>query len=379
MKKRDNNIFVINTGSTSTKIALFKNDVLIVKDELHVPAEKLKKMVRAIDQLELRIEMVENFLKEKEILISSLDIVVARGGITPPCKGRAYKVNQLMIDVLTYAPLSQHASSLSCMIGKKIVEKHNIPVIVYDSSSVSELDDIAKVTGIPEIHNLTTKGHVLNSRKVGRDVAKKIGKEYEDCRFVIAHFGGSISVTMHRDGKIVDSLNAYNGPMAPQRAGRIPSDELVKLCYSGKYTELELLKKLNGNSGFVAYFGTQDAKEVMDLVKSGDKKAKLIVEAMAYQSAKAIGELSVGLYGKVDRIIFTGGLAYSKTFTDLVAERTRFIAPIEILPGEYEMEALALAGIDVLNGVEIAKEYDVLPKEYKTKEEFYDKKVFNLK
>lgn len=375
MEKIKYNIFVINTGSTSTKLAYFENEDLKIKDELQIPATELEQMVRGVEQLDLRTKMVLDFIDEKNIDLNFIDIIVARGGTTPPCEGGAYAVNQLMVDVLTYAPATEHASSLSCVIGKRIAEKYDIPVIVYDSTSVSELDDVARITGVPEIENLATKGHVLNTRKIGKDVSAKIGKRYEECKYIIAHFGGSISVTVHKDGKITDCSNAFSGPMSPLRAGRLPSDELLKLCYSGKYTELELNKKLNGQSGFVAYFGTNDAKEVLNMVEQGDKKAKIIVEAMAYQSAKAIGEMAVALYGNVDRIIFTGGLARSKIFTDLIVKRIRFIAPIEIYPGEYEMEALAFGGLNVLKGLEIAKEYDILPKEFRTIEEFYAKKV----
>lgn len=365
----DKNIFTINCGSTSTKIALYKNKELVVKSEQHIDADKIKDMKLVIEQLDLRTEQILDFFKTHDIDPATFDIIVTRGGTLPPVTHcGAYSVNELMLAVLKYAPPAQHASSLSCMIGKKIAEPYNTPVIIYDPPSIDEADPIAKITGIPEITNVPVD-HPLNSRKVGFEVAAKLGKKFDELNFIIAHLGGGISISCYNKGKFIDWIFDDEGPMSPQRAGRIPTRFLVDLCYSGKYTKSEMKSKLTAKGGLVAYLGTQDAREIEKMIEEGNEKAKELYTAMAYQVAKGIGEMSTVTCGNVDRIILTGGIAYSKKFTDMVSERVSFIAPIEIVPGEMEMEALALGGLRVLEGVEPIHEYDIYPKGFSSIEE----------
>ena len=356
MTKDTYRIFVINTGSTSTKVALYENTTEIQRKELFVPQEELANSRTAIDQLDYRTRVVREFMKEAGIDIHSIDIIAARGGPIVPCEGGAYAVNDLMIDVLTYEPFSPHESALSCIIGRNLVEGTDIPVIIYDSVVTLEYQLLATISGLPEVKNIS-RGHPLNARKTGREVAKKLGKPFEECRLVVAHFGGSISISAFKGGRLVDMSHAFNGPMSPQRAGRISTEDMIEMCYSGKYTQKEMYKHLNGKAGFVAYFGTQNAKDVMAMVENGDEKAKTIVDAMAYQCAKGIAEMCVAVGGNVDAIVYTGGMAYSKTFTDMVSEKVSFLAPIEIYPGENEMESLALGGLRVLRGEEKAKTF----------------------
>jgi len=365
-------IFAVNTGSTSTKIALFENETQLKKAELIMPPEELQNKLKAVEQLDYRLRMVSDFMEKEGIDVSDLDIIVARGGPVPYCEGGAYAVNEYMADVLTYAPTSQHESALSAMIGLGLTKSKGIPVIIYDAINTDEFLPVAAISGVPELRNRPA-GHVLNTRKVGRELAKRIGKPYEECRFVIAHFGGSISVSAHHCGKIIDMVHAFNGPMSPQRAGRVSTNDLITLCFSGAYTESELRRKLNGKSGFAGYFGTQDARKVLKMVEDGDDTARLVVDALAYQCAKGVAEMTIALNGEVDRIIFTGGMAHSRLFTDLVAKRVAFLAPVEIFPGEYEMEALAEGGLRVLRGEEPVKEFALLPKGYATREEFYSR------
>jgi butyrate kinase len=362
-------IFVINTGSTSTKAALFEDDEILVKEELSYDAAEISKYERALDQLEMRKRSIYAFLEKHGIDPKMFDIIVARGGTLPPVEGGAYWVNDLMIDVLAYAPMVQHASNLACMIAREIAAPYNIPVIIYDAPGTDELNPEAKMTGLPEVEIIPTS-HVLNTRKVARDVARKLGKEYEKCRFIVAHLGGGISINAHCGGRIIDCVFDDMGPMSPQRAGRIPTRIMAKLCYSGKYTYEEMYKKIVGQGGVIAYLGTQDLREVAAMIEAGDELAKKVFYAMAYQIAKGIGELAPVLHGKIDRIILTVGAAHRRLLTDLITERVSFLAPVEIVPGEKEMEALAEGGLRVLNGIEQPKTYDVVPPDFKTREEF---------
>lgn len=363
------NIFVINTGSTSTKIAIFDDGQMLVKEELSIGAAELAHCRTALDQLDMRRDSVLNFLKQRGADPKTFDIIVARGGALPPIEGGAFAVNDLMVNVLKYAAFAQHASNLACMIGREIGDPYGIPVIIYDAPGADEFSPIAKITGLPEI-SIIPVSHVLNTRKVARDMARRIGKEYEACNFIVAHLGGGISINVHQGGKIIDSVYDDMGPMSPQRAGRIPTRFMTTLCYSGAYTEKEMRRRLTSRGGLAAHLGTQDIREAVSMIEAGDEHAREIFHAMCYGVAKGIGELSTVLFGKIDRIILTGGGAYSKMFTDTVSERVRFLAPVEIVPGEMEMEALAEGGLRVLTGKEPAKTYAALPGGYGSEEEF---------
>ncbi|MGI5971476.1 MAG: butyrate kinase [Oscillospiraceae bacterium] len=364
-------ILVINTGSTSTKVAIYENETEKAKAELSVDSDAFRGMTSAVDELGIREKAVCDFLEENNVDPASLDIIVTRGGILPSCEGGAYRINQLMVDILRYAPVKEHASNVACMIGKAIADRYGKPAIIYDPPVVNEFTEIAQMTGLPDVR-VHPVGHMLNSRCVSYVVAEKIGKPYKECNFIVAHYGGGYSVSAHKKGRIVDQINDDIGSMSPQRAGRIPTGELIKLCYSGKYTEREMVRKLIGNAGFVGYFGTQDAREVEKMARNGDQKAILVWQAMAYQCGKAIGEIACVLKGEVDRIIFTGGVSYSKYFLDQVIDYVKWIAPIEIVPGEREMEGLAMGALRVLRGEE-AKDWTILPEGFNTPEEFYAK------
>lgn len=362
-------ILVINPGSTSTKLAIFDDDRLVIKEELFIDTEVVSQFKTAYEQLELRRMSVEYFLTGAGFSPSDLDIIVARGGSLPPMPGGAFTVNDLMVNELKYAPYAQHASNLGCMIARLIGDPVSVPCIIYDAPGADEFDPMAKVTGLPEV-TIVPVSHVLNTRKVARDVAKSLGKAYEDCNFIVAHLGGGISINVHTGGRIVDSVYDDMGPMSPQRAGRIPTRFMTTLCYSGKYTESEMRRRLTNDGGLSAYLGTQDLRKVVQMMEEGNELAIKLFNTMAYQIAKGIGELSTVVCGKVDRIILTGGAAHRQNLCDLIAGRVSFIAPMEVVPGEKEMEALAEGGLRVLNGIEPAKTYTVLPEGYASEYDF---------
>ena len=261
-----------------------------------------------------------------------------------------------MIDRLKYRPVVEHASNLGAIIAFAISKPLKIPSYIYDCVSVDELTDIARISGLAEIERKSFS-HALNMRAVAIKTAKKMGREYCDLNFIVAHLGGGISVSLHSNGKMIDLVSDDEGPFSPERSGGLQCKELMKMCY--KNDEAVMLKKLRGKGGFVSYLGTNSAQDVEDMVNKGDKRAKLIYEAMAYQISKAIGDLATVVSGKVDCIIITGGIAYSKMMTTWIKKRVEFIAPLEIVPGENELEALALGTLRVLKGEEKAHEYNL--------------------
>ena len=271
-------------------------------------------------------------------------------------KSGAYVVNELMLDILKNRPIMEHASNLGAPIAYEIAKAADVKAYIYDSVRTDELNDIARISGMPDISRTSTC-HVLNTRAMAMKLAKKYGKKYEDMNFVVAHLGGGVSLNVHEKGKIVDIVSDDEGPFSPERAGRVPCRELIELCYSGKFDKNTMRKKLRGNGGLKAYLGTMDAREVEKMIKNGDEKARIVYEAMAYQVAKSIGELATVVEGKVDAIILTGGIAYSEMMTSWIKKRVEFIAPVEIMPGENEMESLAYGILRVLRGEEKAREY----------------------
>ena len=350
------NILAINPGSTSTKLALYENDKEIFCNTLEHSAEEIEKYDKIQDQFEMRKNLVISSLLEKGYDIKSLSAVVGRGGMVPKVKSGAYKVNETMVNRLKFNPVIEHASNLGALIAYEIANEVNISAYIYDSVRVDELKDVARISGMPEISRTSTS-HALNSRAMAMKVAKMNGKKYSDMNFVVAHLGGGISVSVHEKGRMVDILADDEGPFSPERAGRVPCKELIDLCYSGEFDKKTMNKKLRGNGGLKAYLNTVDVREVEEMIERNDEKAKLILEAMAYQVSKGIGDLSTVVEGKVDAIVLTGGIAYSKRITALIKKRVEFIAPVEIMPGENEMESLAMGILRVLKGEEEASEY----------------------
>ncbi len=349
-------ILAINPGSTSTKIALYEDEKEIFCKTLDHPVEEIEKYENVADQFDMRKEVVLSFLKENGYEVKELAAVVGRGGMLPKVKSGAYKVNETMVDRLKNKPMFEHASNLGALISYEIANSIGVSAYIYDSVRVDELKDIARISGMSDIPRTSTV-HALNSRAMAMKVSQKYGKKYSDMNFVVAHLGGGISVSVHEKGQMVDIMADDEGPFSPERAGRVPCKALIDLCYSGKYDKKTMNKKLRGNGGLKDYLNTVDAREVEKMIENGDEKAKLVYEAMAYQVAKGIGELATVVEGKVDAIVITGGIAYSDMITNWIKKRVQFIAPVEIMPGENEMESLALGTLRVLKGEEEAREY----------------------
>ncbi len=350
-------ILSINPGSTSTKIALYENDKEVTTEVLRHKDEELSKYKRIQDQYKFREKVVLDFLKKNNYDINKLDAVVGRGGILPPIKAGAYKVNEKMVDYLKNRPRVEHASNLAAIIAYDISKKVNVPAYIYDSIAVYELEPVAEVTGIPEVKR-DALVHTLNMRASAIKAAANLNKKYEDCRLVVVHLGGGITLSVHKNGKMVDVISDDEGPFSPERSGGLPGRGLLGMCFSGEYDKKDITKRMRSNGGLKAYLNTKDLIEVEKMVDSGNDKAKLIFEAMAYQISKGIGEMATVLKGDLDGIVLTGGMAYSDQLVDLIKDRVEFIDSLIVMPGENEMESLTLGALRVLRGEETVSEFD---------------------
>lgn len=350
-------ILAINPGSTSTKIAVFQNEECIWKEIINHPDQDIRNFARIGDQYRYRMETILDILKQKGCQLEQFSALVGRGGLLKPMTGGTYLVDEYLVNQSHNAPGGEHASNLGAIIAYHLAESVQIPSYIVDPVSVDELDPVARLSGHPELPRKSLS-HALNTKAVARKVARNLGKSYQEINLVIAHLGGGISVTPHLRGKMIDVNNANcEGPFSPERCGTLPSPDLVKLCYSGKYSEKEMLTKILKEGGLYAYLGTKDVREAEKRMYEGDAEAKLVLEAMCYQVAKEIGAMSTVLSGVVDRIVLTGGLAHSKFITEEIIRRVSFIAPVTLVPGEEEMVALALGALRVLRKEEEAKLY----------------------
>lgn len=352
-------ILVINPGSTSTKIAVFENTKSIFLKTLRHSSEEINNFEKVTDQFQFRKNIIIKELKDADIDINSIKIIVGRGGLVRPIESGIYQVNENLKKDLILCKLGEHASNLGGLIADDIAsEISDAKAYIADPVVVDEMQDVARITGHPKFSRLSIF-HALNQKAIGRIYAKSIDRKYEDLNLIIAHLGGGSSVGAHLKGRVIDVNNALDGegPFSPERAGGLPVGDVVKMCFSGDYTLKEIKKMLKGEGGLVAYLNTNDAYEVEMNAKDGDKKAKLIQDAMSYQVGKEIGALSAVLKGKVDAILLTGGVAHNPFLVDYIKEMVSFIAPVIVYPGEDEMKALAMNGYLVAIGEIQAKEY----------------------
>lgn len=351
-------VLAINPGSTSTKIAVYEDDKAIFKDTLRHSAEELAPFKRITDQFDFRKEAIEKCLAQAGIDVKSLNAIIGRGGLFKPIPSGTYAVNQAMLDYIKAGTGGDHASNLGCLIADDIARDAGVRAYIVDPVVVDELGPLARYSGLPEIPRVSIF-HALNQKAVARRAARDLGKKYQELNLIVVHLGGGISVGIHEKGKVVDVNNALNGdgPFAPERAGGLPTGDLVKMCFSGKYTQAEMMKLLAGKGGCVSHLGTNDGREMEEKVKAGDQKTTLVVEAMAYQVSKTIGEMATVVNGRVDAIVLTGSFAYFPEFIEWIKERVSWIAKVLVYPGEDEMTALAEAGMRILKGEEQAREY----------------------
>jgi len=344
-------ILAINPGSTSTKIAVFEDETQVFECKIDHSAADLAPFDTIGDQFHMRKTAIVAALEAKNFVLSSLSAVAGRGGKLPPLKKGAYLINAEMIEFLRYRPIDQHASNLGALIAWDIAESLGIPSFIYDAVVVDEMDDIARLSGVPQLTRRASC-HVLNMRAMAMKVMKGEGRQLDEANVIVCHMGGGITATVISKGRMIDVLTDEEGAFSPERAGRVPCRQLVDLCFSGSWDRGSATKLMRGVGGLVAYLGTNSAVDVEKRIDQGDAAAEFVYRAMAYQTAKGIGELATVVKGEVDQIILTGAIAWSKRMTEWVSERVRFIAPVKIVPGENELEALAAGTLRVLRGEE---------------------------
>ncbi|MFB3926417.1 MAG: butyrate kinase [Syntrophales bacterium] len=350
-------ILAINVGSTSTKVAFFRNAEPVVQETIKYSAEELASYPDLRDQLPKREEDLRQFLQRHRISLNDIDMVISRGGVGKPAPAGAYKINEAMREDLLEGRYGKHPSALGPAMALEMSEKYGKPAIVIDPPSTDEFHPIARFSGIPEIERKSAF-HALNQKMAARRAARDLGKEYKEIDLVVAHLGGGITIGAHRKGRVVDCTHGLSeGPFTPERAGSLPTQDLVDLAFSGKMDKKQLLGRLIGRGGLAAYIGTNDAQKVESMIRQGDKNAENVYRAMAYQIAKDIGAMSVVLQRKPDAVVLTGGLAFSKILTDWIREMISFLAPVLVYPGEDEMIALAEGALRVMQGTEEVKEY----------------------
>ena len=349
---------IINPGSTSTKIGVFEDENLLFDETLRHSTEEIAKYATIVDQKDFRKKIITDFLESRNFDIKSLNVVVGRGGMLKPIPGGTYAVTEGLLEDLKKGVQGQHASNLGGILAKEIADSVGVPSYIVDPTVVDELMPIARHSGVPELPRVSIF-HALNQKAVAKRYAKEAGKPYESLRLIVVHMGGGVSVGAHENGKVIDVFNALDGDGAfsPERAGGVPSGALIKMCFSGKYTEKEVYGKIVGNGGFNAYLGTNDMREVTKRANEGDEKAAEAKQAFLLQVAKDIGSMACVLNGRVDQIIVTGGIAYGADIVAALKERAEWIAPFTVYPGEDELLALAQGALRVLNREEEAKVY----------------------
>ncbi|MCX7780044.1 MAG: butyrate kinase [Negativicutes bacterium] len=351
-------ILTINPGSTSTKLGIYEDTQEVLVQNLSHSATELAEFPCVADQFEYRLEKINQFLQANQLKAEDFAAIVGRGGLLKPMVSGTYAINNSMLDDLKHSRYGSHASNLGAMLADRLAKQANCPSFIVDPVVVDELDPIARICGRPEIERRTIF-HALNQKAVAKRFAKSIDRPYHELNLIIAHLGGGISVGCHKQGSVVEVNNALDGegPFTPERAGTLPAGQFAEVIVKNQLSLEAVAKMLAGKGGLVAHLGTNDAREVEKRIENGDQEAKLIYDAMIYQIARYIAAAAVPVCGKVDNIILTGGIAYSKYLTEKLKEYIGFIAPVIVLPGENELQALAEGAYRVLAGEEEAKVY----------------------
>lgn len=356
MSKR---ILILNFGSTSTKVAVYDDLELFKEESIRHPVDDLSKFDNVFAQSDYRKECVLEFLNDNNLSLDNFDCIISRGGTWKPLPSGLLNITDTMIKDVEAGTWGVHASGLGCKIALELGREYDLPAISANSPTTDELGTYARYSGLKDFERASVL-HALNQKAIGKRFAEENKLSYEDLNLIILHLGGGISVVAHEKGRMVDSNNALDGdgPFSPERSGGLPVGELVKMCFSGEFTQTEIERKLVGEGGLMSYLGTNDGLEVMNRIEAGDSEAKEVFEAMAYQVAKEAGAMASVLKGKVDAILFTGGLSYSDFLTDTIKERIEWIAPIHMYPGEDELQALAENALSYLQGEEEILDYE---------------------
>ena len=367
----DYNVLVINPGSTSDDIGYYRGEKPVFEVTMRYSQADLAPYEgkNVTEQLPLRRKLILDYLSQHQIPLEEIQAVIGRGGLLHALEGGVYTVTGEMIRDLETGKYGSHASNLGGILAHGIAACARCPSFIADPVIVDELEPVARYSGMPENPRISIF-HALNQKRVARLVAEKMGASYEKINCIVCHGGGGVSVGAHRKGRVIDVTNGFegDGPMTPQRSGSTPGAKLVQMCFSGKYTEEEIRFKLRGKGGLVAYTGTSDVRELEEFIASGKKhpgsliscsreEARLALEALIYQLAKAVGEMAVVLEGEVAFIVLTGGLMHSGYIPQRISQYTGWIAPIYVSPGSEEKEALRAAACRALQNPDIVRQY----------------------
>jgi butyrate kinase len=351
-------ILAINLGSTSTKIAYYEDEECKNSDTVYHSSESLRQHKTILDQTDMRKEIVLSYMKDHEICLDDLDAFVSRGSLSEPIESGVYEVNYAMVEQVESGDYGLHASAVGVRIAYDLVQGRKALALTADTPSTDELGPLARYSGLKEIVRYPLI-HTLNNKAMAKHYAESVGKDYRKLNLIVANLGGGISVVVHKGGRMVEAPDAVagEGAFSTNRSGYLSVGPLIRLCYSGRYTQEEMLRHVNGEAGLLSYLGTVDVREIEKLISEGDTYAAEVLDALCYQVAKEIGACAAVLEGSVDAILIIGGMAHSSYVTERIAQRVRFIAPVEVMPGEREMEALCLSAYEALLGKETIKEF----------------------
>ena len=351
-------IFAMNFGSTSTKVALFEDRNLVFEDKVEHDPGMIQSLPSVMNQKDMRLEGIKKLLESSSQTLEDCDAIVARCGGTGPIHGGTYEVNDILVKRLLDPTKHHHNADLGGVMAQELADEFNCRAFFVDSPETDELQPLARITGFKDYYKVAST-HTLNQKAVCRYYAEKIGKDYSDLNLVVSHIGGGVSVSAHRKGKIVDSTNLIrgDGPMAPTRSGEIQAIHILDLAYSGKWEKKDLEKRITHGGGLMDHLGTADVLEIKQRIANGDTYARYVYDGMIYQIGKYIGMMGAVLEGKVDAIILTGGITRDTYLTDKLTKMCGYLAPVEVITGEFEMEALAAGAYRVLSGQEKAREY----------------------
>lgn len=355
-------VLAVNTGSTSTKIGFYESGKKLFEQNLTHSAEIVAKYDSVLDQDMMRRDVIMDFLLERGIPIESIDVVMARGGLITPIKTGVYVADDEMRAALLSGKDGVHACNLSALIAQDIAMEVNAlrnrkgiegtcGAYIADPPMADEMLPEVKVGGRPEFSRRTLF-HALNSRAMVRRYARANGLDSNALTVIVAHLGGGTSVSLHRNGQVIDTNDALggDGPISPERAGTVPGFPLMEMCFSGEYTKDEIKKMLVGRGGAVAYFGTNDFRELASRAEAGDEEVGTFIKGYCISVTKYIGALATVVGGKVDAVILTGGIAYNSGIVSEITAKVSFIAPVAVYPGENELDSLAENGYGILSG-----------------------------
>ena len=349
-------ILVINPGSTSTKIACYDGDKEVWHESIAHDHTELQRFARVCDQLDFRYDLLLKALEAHGQTLKDFDAVAARGGPIAELHSGAYEVNDALEEVIRTHPLDQHASLLGALLANRIEHEAGIPSYIYDAVSVNEMLPVCRITGVPALPRVALI-HNLNMRAAALRFCKEQGWNYKEKTILVAHMGGGITVSLHQNGVVVDTVSDEDGPFSPERAGLLPVSFVLNMIDRGEIDADGVRRLIKGSGGLVAHLGTNDSRKAEEMIAAGDENAKLVYEAMALGVAKSIAKLTPVVCGMVDAIILTGGIAYSAYFTGLIIPMVEWIAPVTVMPGENEMQSLAEGVLRVLRGEETARFY----------------------